>query len=682
MPKLKKQYSIKEIFDTYIKEGTMVAHTGFLFLYDIVRYFRPKRVSHSVSLLELIGYLQENPEHCKVLSAYIQRLIGQRPFGRMISEVGILQDSSFFYELQRRLWGKVLPFQPKKHTLQYILNQVFYLQTDYLWIERIERKEFRLLFELLGFKDLFAQEEHQHNSLTQLCDAIGLITQRMSGRTLESDIIHMVPEYSYLESPFLSFEHEFEHMRAHILQGEPLDQDSLSYKQLMVLFHQCQDFVQQAYKNTSKYGITMRVNQGLLRINQQLSRVKTLIDFLVISNQRDKIDNTICMALKLIEYNCYKNNIRSFIKESTQTVTYEITQFNASTGEKYITDTPKEYLKMLRASLGAGLIVGFLCIFKAMLHQVDTSAFGHAFLYSMNYAFGFILIYLTGSALATKQPSMTATTVARMVEEGMKKQCKESEKHSEFAEFFARLWRSQFIAFVGNVIMAFAVALLLVWGIDVLWGNNIVAHSWPKLLEDASPIHSKLILHAAIAGVFLFISGIIAGNIYNKQKHGEFAYRIEEHPFLKRALGVNKTRKLAAWLDHKCPGIMSNFWFGVFMGSTASVGSFLGPDLDIRHITFVSGNIAMGLYGAAFDLDWAMWIWIFVGLVTVGFINFIVSFGLSIWVALRSRNIPTSEVFSLIRAVWLHFKKTPWSFVLPKLSVGSRQKSEGSCFYS
>ena len=645
----KKQYSVKEVFDSHIKDGAVAKHTGFLLLYDLVRYFRPKRVSYNISLLELIGYLQENPEQCKILGAYIKDLLSGRQFGRMISEVGILQDSSFFYELNRRFSAKILPFQPEKDTLQYILNQVFYLQTDYLWIERIDRKEFRLLFELLGFHDLFAQEEHQHNSLTQLCEAIGLITQRMSGRTLESDIIHMVPEYSYLESPFLSFEREFDSMREPILQGEPLNEENLNYKQLMVLFHQCQDFVQQAYKNTSKYGITMRVNQGLLRLNQQLSRVKTLIELLVVSSKKDKIDNTICMALKLIEYNCYKNNIRTFIKESTQTVTYEITQFNASTGEKYITDTPKEYLKMLRASLGAGFIVGFLCIFKALLHEVHASAFGHAFLYSMNYAFGFILIYLTGSALATKQPSMTATTLARVVEEGMKKQCKEEEKHSEFAMFFARLWRSQFIAFVGNVI-------------------NIVAHSWDKLLTDASPIHSKLILHAAIAGVFLFISGIIAGNVSNKQKHNQFAYRIEEHPILKRALGVKRTKKLAAWLDHKRPGILSNFWFGVFMGSTASIGTFFDLDLDIRHITFVSGNIAMGLYGAAFHLVWSMWIWIFVGLVIVGFINFIVSFGLSLWVAFRSRNIPDSEIFALIKAVWRHFKKAPMSFVLPKRS--------------
>ncbi|MEB3005580.1 recombinase [Capnocytophaga sp. G2] len=665
MIKTKKQYSVKEVFETHIKGEALLPHNELHLLYDLVRYFRPKRASHTISLLELIGYLQEHPSHCRILSDYIKNLLSNRHFGRMISEVGILQDSSFFYELRKRIMEKFIPFQPEKDTLQYVLNQVFYRASDYIWLEKIDHNEYRSLFELLNFTDIFASEQTSSYGLNQLCNAIGLITQRMSGRSLESDIIYMVPEYGYLESPFLSFEREFEGVRENLLHGEPLQENNINYKQLMVLFRQCQDFVQHAYKNTSKYGITMRVNQGLLRINQQLARVKTLIDLLVVNTKKDKIDNTICMALKLIEYNCYKNNIRSFIKESTQTVAYEITQFNASTGEKYITETAKDYFKMLRASLGAGFIVGFLCIFKILLHKVDTSEFGHAFLYSMNYAFGFILIYLTGSALATKQPSMTATTVARVVEEGMKKQSKEEDKHSEFAEFFARLWRSQFIAFVGNVIIAFGVALLLVWGIDKFLGENIVAHSWEKLLSDASPTHSKLILHAAIAGVFLFISGIIAGNVSNNQKHNQIAYRIEEHPFLKRMIGTSKSKKLGLWIAHKYPGIISNFWFGVFMGSTFSIGSFLGLDLDIRHITFVSGNIAMGLYGTHFYLIWSMWIWIFIGLIIVGFINFIVSFGLSIWIAFRSRNIPSSEVFSLIKAVFRHLKKAPMSFIFP-----------------
>ena len=37
-----------------------------------------------------------------------------------------------------------------------------------------------------------------------------------------------------------------------------------------------------------------------------------------------------------------------------------------------------------------------------LLSKLDVSPFGSAFLYSMNYALGFIIIYLLGYTLATK----------------------------------------------------------------------------------------------------------------------------------------------------------------------------------------------------------------------------------------------------------------------------------------
>ncbi len=101
-------------------------------------------------------------------------------------------------------------------------------------------------------------------------------------------------------------------------------------------------------------------------------------------------------------------------------MSYEITQHTAKTGEHYITETSKEYFQMLKAAMGAGLVVGFLCIFKVLLGKIETSYFGHAFLYSMNYAFGFITIFLLGYALATKQPAITATTIAKVLENGIK----------------------------------------------------------------------------------------------------------------------------------------------------------------------------------------------------------------------------------------------------------------------
>ncbi len=142
-------------------------------------------------------------------------------------------------------------------------------------------------------------------------------------------------------------------------------------------------------------------------------------------------------------------------------------------------------------------------------------------------------------------------------------------------------------------------------------------------------------------------------------------YRIQENPFLKSTIGAYKANRLASWLEKKWPGIISNFWFGVFMGSTHSIGIFLGLNLDIRHITFVSGNIALGAYGADFQLTWTTWMWCALGLFFVGFMNFIVSFGLSLGLAFRSRNIPWTEVFSLQKSVWKHFKKHPLHFFFP-----------------
>ena len=102
----KKQYSVKEVFDSHIKDGVVAKHTGFLLLYDLVRYFRPKRVSYNISLLELIGYLQENPEQCKILGAYIKDLLSGRQFGRMI-RVSFMNSTDAF-------WPRYSPFSLKK----------------------------------------------------------------------------------------------------------------------------------------------------------------------------------------------------------------------------------------------------------------------------------------------------------------------------------------------------------------------------------------------------------------------------------------------------------------------------------------------------------------------------------------------------------------------------------------
>ena len=84
---------------------------------------------------------------------------------------------------------------------------------------------------------------------------------------------------------------------------------------------------------------------------------------------------------------------------------------------------------------------------------------------------------------------MTASALISALEDGLKKQGNDSEKHKSFAVLFARLFRSQFIAFLGNVIMAFPVALLGIWVIDTRFGNNIAEVKWFTFITDLNPMN-------------------------------------------------------------------------------------------------------------------------------------------------------------------------------------------------
>lgn len=636
-------------------------------LVNLIRPKKPKKITE-VDLSQLIYLLQENQNYRDGLMDCISTNLENKKFNKILSDAGILQDANFFFEVRKRIFAKLIPEQPEKDTLQFILNQVFFVNTDLLWISKIPQEQILQLFSLLKFRSIYGVRE-ENSSFNELVFAMEVITYRICGSAMETDVIRMVPEYENLESPFIAFQRELLTMNEKLLQSPEnvIKADDLDYKQLIILHKQCTDYIETAFKNSNKFGISLHVNQSLLRIRQQLDRLRSLLPILIQGTEEDANRNTIYLSYKLIKYNCNKNNIQKLVNESTQLLSYEITQHTANTGEHYITNSRKEYFKMLYSAAGGGFIVGILCIIKLLLGKIHASGFSHMFLYSMNYSIGFIIIYILGFTLATKQPAMTASALVRALQEGFKQkaQDKKEYKYKEFAIFFARVFRSQFIAFVGNVMIAFPVSLFGIWAIDQIFHYNIAEQKWPVLLNDLNPIYSPAILHAAIAGVFLFLSGIIAGSIANRDKHNHIYYRIQEHPLLKMSLGKKWTKKLASLYEKKWAGIISNFWFGVFMGSTVFIGIFFGLNIDIRHITFASGNFAMGLYGANFYVDEWMFFWSVLGIGLIGLVNFMVSFSLSLGLAFRSRNIPLSELRQVARAIFRYFRSKPLQFFFP-----------------
>ena len=665
----KKYNSVYEIFEFYEHTSNYEAID---FVFDVVNYFRKKSKDKksAFSIEELLSELRHNPKHIAFFKEKTQNVFANKQKVLLFTDAGLLNSVSFFKELRRRISRQLLPDQPSKENIQYVLNQLFYKPSDTKWVARIPIENWKELFSLLSL-ETFYEDSEKRNTSKQILLAIMILSQRMGGLALQTDVLRMVPEYAHLNSPFIALDDELNNLYRTFSKEKKaylyLQEHALDYKQLNILVAQCEDFVNKADANAGKYGVTFSVNQTLLLIRQQVKRIKRLYNYLFIEKEEDKKEKAIAFYLDMIKTNSKKNNVRKLIDDSVYNITYEITNYTGKTGEHYITSSRKEYFKMLKTALAGGVIVGFMCLVKLyMSMQEGHSDFIHALNYSLNYAIGFVLIYLTGSTLATKQPAMTASTIAKTLENLNITDSKHKNKqYTEFCSLFTRLFRSQFIAFVGNVFGAFPISMLLVIGISYLLGYNFAAEKSNHLLEDLNSWHTPVFLHACIAGVFLFLSGIIAGNVASVNNFNNFYYRLSEHPFLKVFFGKTRMQRVAKWMQQKWPSIVSNIWFGFFMGSAWAIGKFFGLPIDIRHITFASGNFAYGLYGANFSISLENIVWCVLGIGIIGVGNFIISFGLSLWIALRSREVPASELKYLGRCVWQSFKKQPRAFFFP-----------------
>ena len=111
------------------KEGWMFNEDDLELLIDLVQYIRPEHPNRTVlvDLTEFLTFLDHNPNFRKELAVYLKQILHQKKFNLTITDAGILQDVDFLYEVRRRLYAKILPNQPQRDKLEFVLNQVFYL---------------------------------------------------------------------------------------------------------------------------------------------------------------------------------------------------------------------------------------------------------------------------------------------------------------------------------------------------------------------------------------------------------------------------------------------------------------------------------------------------------------------------------------------------------------------------
>ena len=646
----------KESFDTVLKKYFSEPYT-LGSVQPMRELFQSlKRTNFEVFL----AYLKNNKEIKNNFRDYLFILFSNKSFAKALTDANILSENAFFPELKKRISYKFLPPVEDENTISYIISKVlFNPKSDSDYIKNIKPEDGSEFFKLMEIEKISTLPKVKK----ELLISANILALRSVGNALEAGITKMVPEYKNFDNPFVALQSELDSLICRFKKDKDLQIDSkdVDYKQIKIYLQQCLDFVDKAFKNACKFGISSKINQSLLKIRQQLKRIQDIIPILVVDTEEDVLTNSKNLVSNTLKYNSHRNNIRELIDDSTRLISHLITSHTAETGTHYIATSPKEYLKMFWKASGGGIIVGFLCIFKMMMSYSHGSEFSHAVLYSLNYAFGFIIIYLLGFTLATKQPAMTAATMAKVLSD----ESSSEKNYKEFANLVAKLSRTQFIAFVGNVLWSFPVALAIIYGMDWFLEKNFAVAKADKLLKDLNPIESKAILHACIAGFFLFISGIISGNISNSSIFNQIPERISQSPFLNQVIGAKNSKKLSDFYTKHWAGIISNFWFGIFLGVIAPLGVFLGLDLDIRHITFSAGNFALALYGKGFDIDTYTFTISLVTIFLIGAFNFIVSFGLSMLLAFRSRKVNFGELTIIYKTILKYFIKNPLRFFIP-----------------
>jgi len=651
--------------------------TLFVALFDEIR---PPRADDSVAAIEhhrlLRAALAAHPPYRDAVRTQLLRLFAERRQVSFFAGSGMLPDSGFFTELWRKLVNCVLPEAVDHAYLRDAIGVIFHHPRDHLWLAALPPEaslEFWRLLELEKARN----DDTALKTLDEMVKAVAVVSHRIAAMGLEREFVRVYPQLEEGESPFIAQNVEVHRYTAAYVRGlhdtaAPHEDE----KHLLVLIAQCRDAVRRASTGAMMRGTSLELSYLLTRLAQHIERLETLV-MLLAARYSEQPGAQLLQAWagfvrEAVRGENERNSIRLHVSRLIGMLALRVTQNAGLTGEHYITSDRAGYFGMLRSAGGAGVIIGVMALLKIYAAKWGLPPLPAALVYSLNYALGFMLVHVLHLTIATKQPAMTASAIAAAIHQSGGR----LREVDRLAALVIDVLRSQFAAICGNVLVAFPVALAIGAALNVLAGApSIPPEKAEHLLHDINPFTSLAIVHAAIAGVWLFLTGLISGYFDNKAAYDRIPDRVARIRWMNRLLGVERTRRVADYLDHNLGGLVGNFCFGFMLGCTALAGVLTGLDIDIRHIAFASANLAYGAAGLGFHIDPVVFLIGVLGVALVGITNLLVSFALAMWVALKSHGVAFVHTGPLLAAMVRRALRAPLALFWPPKETPVPQQS-------
>ena len=614
----------------------------------------------------MLARLEADAELLSAFRGHVVHFIASRRLITFFTDSGILPGTGFFSEWWRILGDRLLPEAPDERRLKDCLHVIFDRPDDWRWQEQVPPEHSRRLWALLASADDLRNLDWR-GIHEQILDAVLLLAHRVSGLGVEAELMRASPSFGDDLPCFVALSAEaldFVNALRASLDDPSIPADDGS--QLLVIVDQCASTLQRVRKRALTVGTSLHLSYLLARSEQCLERLRELVAILAATNA-STAPGTATAAWAEFAHDAFlaenrRNSLGNYMAQLSGLLAVRVTENAARSGEHYICDTAGDYRQMWRSAAGAGVLIAGMALLKIFAAGLHAPLFVEAFLFSMVYGLGFVLIYLLGMTVATKQPAMTAQTLAGLL--GGVRPTRQAELDG-LVDVVAAVCRSQLAAIAGNVVMALPVAIAIGFWLGQLQDYPVIPlEKGAHLLGDLDPL-SWALPHAAIAGFYLFLSGLITGYFDNRAAYSNLAIRIARLRWLRRLAGTARAAGIGAYIQDHLGGIMGNFLFGCMLGSTGVVGIILGLPLDIRHIAFSSANLGYALIGFDFALPFKAILWAALGVALIGLTNLGVSFALALRTALGARGVRFEHWGALLKAIWARFRSAPRSFVLP-----------------
>lgn len=602
-----------------------------------------------------------------------RRLREELDLAPLLADFGFASQAAFMTELGHRIRRKLLPSSPMTTDMSELFGLLFHDPLDARWLAALPARQLEQLGTLLGSEPepRGAPGDRPASCLSgweqTLMDALSFCIGQISATGFRPELrSRMSPEARQARS-FQDLPMALENFRrAAATQGLDSAEARAQLPQLHRLLDEARQAAYSVYAHLEEHGISVGIVFRLRQLRERVLRATTLLDCLL-SEQRPR--TTARFMAHLVQVGHESRSIRALVATSTQLTAARVAERSAESGEHYITRNWDEYRDMLLRAGGGGAVMGFTTWFKFLLGGLALSAFWGGLAAGLNYAIAFVLIQLLHLTVATKQPAVTAPAMVAKLRD-----LRSREGVLRFVDEVAHLFRSQVAAIIGNLALVIPVVALISTALWLATDAPMLTPEKARYVIDSHQLLGPTLLFAAMTGLLLFASSIIAGWVENWFVLHKLDSAIAYHPGITRRLGKRLAQRCSHFMRTHVSGLAANISLGLLLGLVPAIAGFFGLELEVRHVTLVTGQLT----AAAMALGWTVLLepdfWSAVAAtLLVGPINLAVSFYLAFRLALKARSVSDVNRQRIQSAIRHRLRRAPLSFLWP---VSAQQETQ------